>query len=168
MENKEQISGEFPQVENESEGLAGLPMAIDVPPEEMERVNGLPLRAQQIGALLASGFSPPDIDRAFSLSEGTARAYRTKYFANKSLDISPRTRDLILASYFRNKSVEMVSHITPDKLAAAGVGELSKSSALLMQRARDLEGTSQSVDIGAQISNALSKLSQRVERKQVA
>ena len=152
---------------DEGESLPGLPVAIDVAPDELEKMQGLPLRAQQIGALLASGFSCADVDRAFSLSEGTARAYRTKYFANKSLDISPRTRDLILASYFRTKSVEMVSHITPDKLASAGVGELAKSSALIMQRARDLEGTSQSVDIGAQISNALSKLSQRVDGKQL-
>ena len=152
----------------ENEGLAGLPIALDVSPEDLEKFNAMPLRAQQIGALLACGFAPCDIERAFRLSPNTVHVYKNQYFTNKNICISTQTRDKILAAYFRAKSVEALTHITPDKLASAGVGELAKSSALIMQRARDLEGTSQSVDIGAQISNALSKLSQRVESKQLA
>ena len=152
---------------DDGESLPGLPMAIDVAPDELEKMQGLPLRAQQIGALLASGFRPIDVDKAFNLPDGTCSVYKTKYFTSKSLDISPKTRDLIIAAYLRTKSLQLVNGITPEKIDKAGAGELAKSSALLMQRARDLEGTSQTVDIGAQISNALSKLSQRVERKQV-
>ena len=167
MENSEQITSEFPRVENESEGLAGLPVALDVSPDDLEKFNTMPLRAQQIGALLACGFAPCDIERAFRLSPNTVHVYKHQYFAKQNICLSNQTRDKILAAYFRAKSVEALTHLTPDKLAAAGVGELSKSSALLMQRARDLEGTSQTVDIGAQISNALSKLSQRVDGKQL-
>ena len=153
---------------DEGESLPGLPMAIDVPPEEMEKMQGLPLRAQQIGALLASGFRPIDVDKAFNLPDGTCSVYKTKYFTSKSLDISPKTRDLIIAAYLRTKSLQLVNGITPEKIDKAGAGELAKSSTMLLQRARDLEGAGQSVDIGAQISNALSKLSQRVDSKQLA
>ena len=154
--------------ENESESLPGLPMAIDVAPDELEKMQGLPLRAQQIGALLASGFSCADVDRAFDLSPGTSSAYRIKYFDRQSLAISPQTRDKIIASYLRHKSLQLVHGITPDKVTKAGAAELAKSATMLMTKAQSLEGAGQSVDIGAQISNALSKLSQRVERKQVA
>ena len=153
---------------DEGESLPGLPMAIDVAPDELEKMQGLPLRAQQIGALLASGFRPVDIDNAFALKDGTARAYKSKYFVDNSISISPKTRDLIIAAYLRSKSLQLVNGITPEKIDKAGAGELAKSSTMLLQRARDLEGAGQSVDIGAQISNALSKLSQRVDSKQLA
>ena len=151
-----------------NESLPGLPSALDVSPDDLDKLGKLPLRAQQIGALLACGFTCAEIDKAFNLADKTAGKYKSYYFSRNSVDISPRTRDAIIAAFLRHKSLQLVNGITPEKIDKAGAGELAKSSTMLLQRARDLEGTSQSVDIGAQISNALSKLSQRVERKQVA
>lgn len=144
----------------DNEGLPGLPAAVDVSPEDIEKLNNLPLRAQQIGALLAIGFTPPDIDAAFTLPEGTARVYRNQYFARNNLSITPKTRDSIMAAYLRSKAVGLVGHITPAKSAKAGVGELAKSASMLLARAESLEGSNQVQDIGARISSALSKLAQ--------
>jgi hypothetical protein len=41
----------------------------------------------------------------------------------------------------RSKSLQLVNGITPEKIDKAGAGELAKSSTMLLQRARDLEGT---------------------------
>lgn len=145
---------------NDNEGLPGLPAAIDTGAQDLDKLAGLPLRAQQIGALLASGFSPADIDRAFQLPETTAAQYRKKYFTNRSVDISPQTRDKIVSAYLRAKAIGLVSHITPHKMERAGLGELSKSASMLLARAADMEGHGQVQDIGARISSALSKLAQ--------
>ena len=145
---------------HDNEGLPGLPAAIDTGPQDMEKLAGIPLRAQQIGALLASGFSPADIDKAFKLPDGTASVYKTTYFTNRDLVISPQTRDKIVAAYLRSKSLELVSAITPAKIERAGLGELSKSASMLLARAADMEGGNQAVDIGSRISSALSKLAQ--------
>jgi len=153
--------------DNDNDGLAGLPAAIDVPPEDVEKVANLPLRAAQVGALLACGFTCADIDNAFALTEGTARAYKSQYFTTKGLSISPKTRDAILASYLRSKAAGLVAGITPAKISKAGVGELAKSSAMLLARAQDLEGTNTAQDIGARISSALSKLAQVSNAKQL-
>lgn len=145
---------------NDNEGLPGLPAGVEVSPEDIEKLNGLPLRAQQIGALLAIGFTPPDIDSAFALTPGTTRAYRSQYFTAKSLSITPKTRDAILSAYLRAKAVGLVAGITPAKIDKAGVGELAKSAGMLLQRAESLEGSNQVQDIGSRISSALSKLAQ--------
>lgn len=144
----------------DNEGLPGLPAAIDTGPQDMEKLAGLPLRAQQIGALLASGFNHSDIDKAFDLPEGTASAYRIKYFDRKDMVISPQTRDKIISAYLRGKAIGLVAGITPAKIERAGLGELSKSASMLLARAADMEGGNQAVDIGARISSALSKLAQ--------
>lgn len=153
---------------DDAESLPGLPVAIDCAPDDLEKLANLPLRAQQIGALLSVGFTPTDIDKAFNLSDGTCSVYKSKYFTSKSLVISPKTRDAIIAGYLRSKSLQLVNGITRDKITKAGVGELAKSATMLMQRAESLEGTATHQDIGAQISDALSKLSQPIDRKQLA
>ena len=154
--------------DNDHEGLAGLPSTIDIDnTQDMEKIAKLPLRAQQIGALLAIGFTPPDIDQAFTLPEGTARVYRNQYFASKGLQISPKTRDAILAAYLRSKAAGLVAGITPAKIQRAGVGELAKSSSMLLARAQDLEGQQTAQDIGARISSALSKLAQVTQAKRI-
>jgi len=154
--------------DNDKEGLAGLPSTIDIDnTQDMEKLAKLPLRAQQIGALLAIGFTPPDIDQAFTLPEGTARVYRNQYFSNKGLSISPKTRDTIIAAYLRSKALGLVSAITPSKAQNAGVGELSKSASMLFARVSELEGTNTVQDIGARVSAALSKLAQVSNAKRI-
>lgn len=154
--------------DNDKESLPGLPESIDVSAGDVEKIANLPLRAQQIGALLACGFASTDIDVAFNLSEGTASVYKHKYFTDKSLSISPKTRDSILAAYLRSKAVGLVAGITPAKIQRAGVGELAKSSSMLLARAQDLEGQQTAQDIGARISSALSKLAQVSAAKRIA
>jgi hypothetical protein len=153
--------------DSDKEGLAGLPESIEVDHSDIEKISGIPLRAQQIGALLACGFSPVDIDSAFALTDGTARAYKSKYFTDKSLSISPKTRDSILAAYLRSKAVGLVAGITPAKISKAGVGELAKSSSMLLARVSELEGANTVQDIGARISSALSKLAQVSSAKRI-
>ena len=151
-----------------NESLPGLPSALDVSPEDLDKLGKLPLRAQQIGALLACGFTCAEIDKAFNLADKTAGKYKSYYFSRNSVDISPRTRDAIIAAFLRHKSIQLVSGITPDKVTKAGAAELAKSATMLMTKAQSLEGTATHQDIGAQISDALSKLSQRVDSKQLA
>lgn len=154
--------------DNDNDGLAGLPSTIDIDNAgDVEKIANLPLRAQQIGALLAIGFTPPDIDQAFTLPEGTARVYRAQYFSNKGISISPKTRDAILAAYLRSKAAGLVAGITPAKISKAGVGELAKSTSMLLARAQDLEGQQTVQDIGARISSALSKLAQVSNAKRI-
>jgi hypothetical protein len=153
--------------DNETEPLAGMPDSIEVDLQDIEKVQNLPLRAQQIGALLAIGFTPPDIDQAFTLPEGTARVYRAQYFTNKGLSISNKTRDAILAAYLRSKAVGLVAGITPAKIQRAGVGELAKSSSMLLARVSELEGSNTVQDIGAKVSAALSKLAQVSNAKRI-
>jgi hypothetical protein len=154
-------------IDNDKEGLAGMPDSIEVDIQDIEKVQNLPLRAQQIGALLAIGFTPPDIDQAFTLPEGTARVYRAQYFTNKGLSISNKTRDAILAAYLRSKAVGLVAGITPAKIQRAGVSELSKGASMLLARVSELEGTNTVQDIGARVSAALSKLAQVSSAKQI-
>jgi hypothetical protein len=151
----------------DNESLPGLPESIDVPAADLESMAGMPLRAQQIGALIASGFTPADIDRAFALTDGTARQYKSLYFSKKNIQITPQTRNAIIAGYLRAKSVECLTHIDGQKLRAAGVGELAKSAGLLLARADSLEGVNRAEDIGARISAALSKLAQVSNAKQI-
>ena len=151
----------------DNDSLPGLPATIDVSSEELERVKDLPLRAQQIGALLSCGFSPGDIERAFSLSPNTASVYKHQYFTKKNLDISPTTRDKILAAYFRSKSVEALTHLTGDKLASAGAGEIAKTANILMDRAAKLEDNFTGPDRAQVLSNALSLLAQQSQAQRV-
>jgi hypothetical protein len=153
--------------DSDKEGLAGLPESIEVDHADIEKIAGIPLRAQQIGALMACGFAPTDIDAAFNLSEGTASVYKHKYFTDKSLSISPKTRDSILAAYLRSKAIGLVAGITPSKVKNAGVGELSKSASMLFARVSELEGSNTVQDIGAKVSAALSKLAQVSNSKQL-
>lgn len=151
----------------DNDSLPGLPATIDVSPDDVDRIAGLPLRAQQIGALLACGFRPSDIDAAFNLAEGTCSVYKTKYYTNKSLALSPKTRDSIIAAYLRSKSLELVAGITPAKVADAGVGELAKSATMLMSRAQDLEDNFTGPDRAQVLSNALSLLAQQSQAQRV-
>ena len=156
-------------IDTDNEGLAGLPESIDIDNAgDIEKIANLPLRAQQIGALISIGFTCADIDNAFALTEGTSRAYKSQYFAQKGLSISPKTRDTILACYLRAKAGQLVTGITPAKVHKAGVGELAKSAGLLLQRAQSLEGSNTVQDIGAKVSAALSKLAQVSNSKQLA
>jgi len=77
----------------------------------------------------------------------------------RQLDISPKTRDAIIASYFRSKSVSALAHMTTDKLASAGAGELAKVAAVLSDRAQRLEADAAGQDQAKVISAALSRLS---------
>jgi len=139
--------------------LPGLPDTIQVSSlDGLEQFAKLPIRATQIGALLASGFSCPDIDRAFSLPEKTAQRYKDHYFARNGVVLTPQTRDKIVAAFLRAKSINLVSYISPQKIADASLGEIAKASVVLMDRAIKLESPEVAQDIGKQISNALSKL----------
>jgi hypothetical protein len=139
--------------------LPGLPDSIQVSSlEGLEQFAKLPIRAAQIGALLACGFRPTDIDQAFSLPENTACAYKHTYFDKHSVVLTPAIRDKIVAAFFRRQSLQLVSSITPTVINQAGLGERVKSASLLMDRAIKLEQPDQAQDIGKQISNALSKL----------
>ena len=154
--------------DDDNEGLPGLPGSVDVSADDVDKLAKLPLRAQQIGALLACGFSPADIDRAFQLPETTACQYRKQYFRQRNLAITPKSRDAILAAYFRNKSVSALTHMTGDKLASAGAGELAKVAAVLSDRAQRLEADASGQDQARVISAALSRLSgAKVPTKQI-
>jgi len=153
------MSNDVDGMSNKDDALPGLPASIEVyDADQLAPFDKLPLRAQQIGALLACGFSPGDIDTAFKLPDGTCSVYKTNYYTNKSISITRQTRDLITAAYLRSKSFQLVSSITPTVINQAGLGERVKSASLLMDRAIKLESPDQAQDIGKQISNALSKL----------
>ena len=148
------------QDNDKDQGLDGLPAAIDVDdPEQARALEGIPLRAQQIGALLACGFTCPDIDTGFTLPPGTARAYRHRYYSTKSIEISGKTRDAIISAFLRSRSMQLVASVTPDVIDKAGLGERIKSAGLLMQTVSRLEGQADAVNIGQRISDALSRLS---------
>jgi len=143
----------------DAESLPGMPGGIEVSsPEGLDQFAKLPLRAAQIGALLASGFTCVDIDNAFALTNGTARQYKSLYFTKHDIVLSPQVRDKIVASFLRAKSIQLVSSITPTVIDQAGLGERVKSAALLMDKAIKLEQPDQAIDIGKRISSALSKL----------
>ena len=152
---------------DDNESLPGLPGVIDVPEKDLDKLGKIPLRAQQVGALLACGFTCADIDNAFSLSDGTARSYKSLYFTRQNIDLTPQTRDKIIAAFLRNKSLQLVVGITPAKVADAGVGELAKSATMLMSRAQDLEDQATGPDRAQVLSNALSLLAQQSQAQRV-
>jgi hypothetical protein len=138
--------------------LQGVPESIDVTGNEVDNFASVPIRAQQVAVLLSFGWTCPEIDKAFGLAYGTAAQIRCVHLKNKA-PISKRTRDVALATMIRSKAAQVVAGITPEKINKAGLGELAKSAAILLQRAADLEGATQTPDHAAQISRALSALS---------
>ena len=154
MEHLEHIDGE-----SASESLPGMPATVPATPEELEAFQDMPLRAQQIAALLASGFTAADIERGFNLPDGTARQYKRHYLTKRGITLSPRTRDAIIAAYLRGRALGLVSAITPDKISKATLGDLTKGANILLHRAQALESPDTGDDIASQISAALSKLS---------
>ena len=145
--------------EKEAEPLEGLPAIIDIDGAEVESFASVPVRAQQIALLLSFGWSAQDIEKGFRLPKNLVNNYRRRYLDGAGLTISRRTRDVALATLMRAQASRIVSGITPEKIAKAGLNELAKSATMLLQRAAALEGSDQAPDHAAQISRALSALS---------
>jgi hypothetical protein len=145
--------------EKEAEPIDGLPAIIDIDAAEVESFASVPVRAQQVALLLSFGWSARDIEKGFRLPKNVVNTYRSRYLDGAGLTISRRTRDVALATLMRAQASRLVAGITPEKIQKAGIGELAKSAAMLLQRAAALDGNDRAPDHAAQISRALSALS---------
>jgi hypothetical protein len=145
--------------EKEAEPIDSLPAIIDIDAAEVKSFASVPVRAQQVALLLSFGWSARDIEKGFRLPKNVVNTYRSRYLDGAGLTISRRTRDVALATLMRAQASRLVAGITPEKIQKAGIGELAKSAAMLLQRAAALDGNDRAPDHAAQISRALSALS---------
>jgi len=126
--------------EKEAEPIDSLPAIIDIDAAEVESFASVPVRAQQVALLLSFGWSARDIEKGFRLPKNVVNTYRSRYLDGAGLTISRRTRDVALATLMRAQASRLVAGITPEKIQKAGIGELAKSAAMLLQRAAALDG----------------------------
>lgn len=118
--------------------LNGLPAAVDVTDTKSlpEWFVSLPLRCQQIVALLSLGFTKQQIARQFGVGVDAIEAMVKRYGAeNRVLSLSPANRAELQVAIVQAKAIGIVASITDDDVSAATLRDRAYSAKALAETA---------------------------------